>query len=530
MTASSYIESIRRLPFWTANAKIEEICGVQSFFEHGEDMLKLFQPVNNQPTISKDEYGDWQTNMDLALGVCRLLKSNGINPQVIIEPTCGKGNFVFAALMTFNEIEDIYGIEIHRKYLDELKIQILNFYIENHIPQKTKIHLFHHNIFDFDFSGIKQKLHGKRVLVLGNPPWVTNSDLGAVGSNNLPTKMNINHLSGYEAITGKSNFDIAEYICRQMIELLSGENASIALLLKNSVVKNLVLSQQENPRTINNISQFNIDARKEFGASTAASLFCCQLSDNFSQQCCVSDFYTGKAIKCFGWINNHFVADSTIYEKYAGIDGISHLIWWSGIKHDCAKVMELTFDGNDYYNGFGEIVDIEEDIIYPLIKSSDIKSGTTTSPRKYVIVTQSSTSEDTCNIAANYPKTYDYLLKYAYLLDHRASRIYKKRPRFSIFGIGPYSFKPYKIIVSGLYKKPHFILVEPINGKCFMLDDTCYMLGFDNLSEANEVLKILNSDVVQGFISSLSFTDAKRIITKDLLMRIDLHKAAEHLS
>ena len=62
-----------------------------------------------------------------------------------------------------------------------------------------------------------------------------------------------------------------------------------------------------------------------------------------------------------------------------------------------------------------------------------------------------------------------------------------------------------------------------------MLDDTCYLLGFDNEDTANCVLKILNSEIVQRFMKSLVFYDAKRSINKDLLMRIDLEKAAKKL-
>ena len=62
-----------------------------------------------------------------------------------------------------------------------------------------------------------------------------------------------------------------------------------------------------------------------------------------------------------------------------------------------------------------------------------------------------------------------------------------------------------------------------------MLDDTCYLMGFDNRDVAKCFLKILNSDIVQRFIKSLVFHDAKRSINKDLLMRIDLEKAAKLL-
>ena len=62
-----------------------------------------------------------------------------------------------------------------------------------------------------------------------------------------------------------------------------------------------------------------------------------------------------------------------------------------------------------------------------------------------------------------------------------------------------------------------------------MLDDTCYFLGFDVRAHAIICLALLNSDPVQRLLRSLAFLDSKRPYTKDLLMRIDLLKAAEHL-
>jgi hypothetical protein len=57
-----------------------------------------------------------------------------------------------------------------------------------------------------------------------------------------------------------------------------------------------------------------------------------------------------------------------------------------------------------------------------------------------------------------------------------------------------------------------------------MLDDTCYFIGFDNLEDAQIAQFLLNKPETQEFIESFMFFDAKRAITKDLLMRINLDK------
>jgi hypothetical protein len=55
-----------------------------------------------------------------------------------------------------------------------------------------------------------------------------------------------------------------------------------------------------------------------------------------------------------------------------------------------------------------------------------------------------------------------------------------------------------------------------------MLDDTCYLIGFDKIEFAVYTLILLNSDTTRQFLKSVTFADAKRTFTKDVLMRIDL--------
>jgi hypothetical protein len=99
---------------------------------------------------------------------------------------------------------------------------------------------------------------------------------------------------------------------------------------------------------------------------------------------------------------------------------------------------------------------------------------------------------------------------------------------FSIFGIGDYSFKPYKVAISGLYKTFHFTLILPQENKPVMLDDTCYLIGFDKIEFAVYALMLLNSDMTMQFLQSVTFADAKRTFTKDVLMRIDLLQLAKN--
>ena len=120
------------------------------------------------------------------------------------------------------------------------------------------------------------------------------------------------------------------------------------------------------------------------------------------------------------------------------------------------------------------------------------------------------------------PRTWNYLNSHASELDSRASSIYKNQPRFSVFGVGDYSFAPWKVAVSGFYKKLHFFSVAPIDGKPVVLDDTCYFLPCQSEIEANELTNLLNTAQAKTFFSAFVFWDSKRPITVGLLSRLDI--------
>ena len=71
-----------------------------------------------------------------------------------------------------------------------------------------------------------------------------------------------------------------------------------------------------------------------------------------------------------------------------------------------------------------------------------------------------------------------YLLAHADLLDARSSSIYRKRPRFSVFGVGPYTFAPWKVGISGFYKTLDFRAIGPVDQANIVQLNGTIVLGF----------------------------------------------------
>lgn len=521
----------RTITLATANQKMFDACGIKHFFNCEEEFEELKEIISSIENLVEEpdraEYGDFQTNSDLATKVAKFLRQGASNPKIVVEPTCGKGSFIVACLSTFKRLEKIFAVEIYKPYVWETKFNILHFFINNPNTRKPEIEINHFNVFDFDFSNISEEHSREEILIIGNPPWVTNSKLSSLESSNLPTKSNFKNHSGLDAMTGKGNFDIGEFITLMMFDAFQNSNGHFAFLVKNSVIKNVVFDQKQRNYKIADLQKLTIDSKKEFNVSVEASLLYCKLNQTPEFVCNEFDFYKhSKLTNKFGWVNDKFVSSIELYKHSNDIDGLSPFVWRQGIKHDCSAIMEFDRVNGHFVNGLNQEINLEEDLVYGVLKSSDLKKTVIDKTRKFTIVTQKKVGQDTSFIKKDFPKTFSYLYKNKAQFDLRKSSIYNNKPDYSIFGIGDYSFAPYKISISGLYKNYSFNLVLPQNGKPIMLDDTCYLLGFDKLEFAAYTLILLNSDKSKELLQAITFSDAKRTFTKDILMRIDILKLA----
>ena len=458
----------------------------------------------------KREFGDYQTPRDFCEQVCDYLLSSGIidTPNAILEPTCGIGNFLQAASQKFS-CKNVFGVEINEQYVAEAK------------QAAPTAKIINNNIFDFDARTICEE---DDILIIGNPPWATNSNLNY----NLPKKINFKGLRGIDALTGSSNFDICEYIILQLLDQFRETNSTICMLCKTSVARNVILEIARNEVPCKKIQMLNFNSNKVFGISAAACVFIIKLSANpiysASTECEVKNFDTLETVDTL--IVNDGILRSTAVA--ADLEGKCQMVWRQGVKHDCGKVMELDIKGDVLVNKFKAVVSIEPDLVFPLVKSSHFKKPIITEFSKRVIVTQRKPKQDTSYIQQEYPCTWNYLQSHINQFNNRKSVIYSNAPAFSMFGIGDYSYAPFKVGLSGFYKKPLFSLLH--SEKPVMTDDTAYFLPFEDYDTAYCMMLLLNSQTVQQFLLSIAFLDNKRPYTVKLLSRLDLKKCIDVVS
>jgi len=346
-----------------------------------------------------------------------------------------------------------------------------------------------------------------------------------MGGANCPEKNNTQKLRGIEAITGKSNFDISLWMLNALLNALDGMEATLAMLCKTSVARKTLQHAWQQSIPIRNAAIYEINAARLFGASVDASLLLITLGRGKPERECAvyDDLDDRQPTRLVGFEDGRLISRLDAYRRWGHLAGNSPQRWRSGIKHDCAKVMELRQHEDSLRNGLGEVVDIESTYLFPLLKSSHLARGTT-EPDRWMLVPQQTVGQDTRVVQERAPKTWRYLMAHADRLDARASTIYRKRPRFSVFGVGDYSFAPWKVAISGFYKRLVFTQVGEFAGKPIVLDDTCYFLACASRAQADELLARLNGPIAQEYYSAFIFWDAKRPITGELLQSLDLDR------
>lgn len=456
--------------------------------------------------MPNNEFGDFQTPLPLAV---RCLEVLGLPPDArVLEPTCGRGAFLEAAAAVSPGSERV-GVDLHPAYVAEASAW-----------GRTQ----QGDVFTMSMADDVAWETDGPLYVVGNPPWVTSAELNRMESGNLPPKANFKGARGVDAILGASNFDVGEYVVLKAIGEHRDRPLTLGMLCKTQVARNVIEYAAAARLPVHGSELYRIDAMRWFGAGVDACWLVVHVDPAAVPAYTTTvhaDLFDPQPGTRFGVVDGRMVADVDRYAAVRAADGACPYEWRSGLKHDAAGVFELAATPGPTTRA-GEALELEPDYVLPLVKSTDLFRGRHRDLARWVIVPQRTLGAETATLEQRAPQLWSYLTAHAAALDGRRSSIYRNRPRFSVFGHGDYTYAPYKVAVSGLHKTPVFRLVAPIAGRPVALDDTCYLLPFDDGTEAATVAAMLRSEPCVALIESLVFWDSKRPVTKRLLARLDL--------
>lgn len=109
------INLIRNKDYTEANSIIRLLSGIVDYFSSEQEKTDFIAIVEVDTSVVCEDrvsYGDWQTPVSLAEKICDIHLSKFGSPDVVIEPTCGLGAFVLSALKRFQNIKELYAIDL----------------------------------------------------------------------------------------------------------------------------------------------------------------------------------------------------------------------------------------------------------------------------------------------------------------------------------------------------------------------------------------------------------------------------------
>jgi hypothetical protein len=221
-------------------------------------------------------------------------------------------------------------------------------------------------------------------------------------------------------------------------------------------------------------------------------------------------------------------------ERLAGTFGYEKEIR-HGLKHDAEGVFGLRIvrsKGSSLVvrakggraDEAGPAVEVERELVYPYLKPRHVKRWAIAG-WEHVLVPQKRAGErNSSELAGGFPKTLAYLESHRPRLQKRRSSIFKSGPFYSVFGLGPYTFSPFRVVWCGLGMKACFAVVTPVEdpslgNKPPVPDSCCYSISTGSFEEACFLAGVLNSSVVKWFLESRP-SGSKRPLSKTALSRV----------
>jgi hypothetical protein len=193
-----------------------------------------------------------------------------------------------------------------------------------------------------------------------------------------------------------------------------------------------------------------------------------------------------------------------------------------GVKDDATDVYTIERD---------RLTEIEPGLVYPYLKSRHVVKYGLFGHDLRLVPMERAGEENEAELRDRYPETYRYLQGHRDRLDDRASAWLDDGPFYSVFGLGAYTWAPYKIVWCRLGFKPHFAVVstvedEDLGEKPIVPGDHCMFVSTDDEREAHFLCALLNSAPYQRSIRAVA-SEGKASLSKTAVSKLALPEYRE---
>ncbi len=569
--------------------KISEIDYEEILKEENIDHLQILYQ-NIIPKGIRHQLGEYYTPVWLANFLIDKIGFNGELNNKILDPSCGSGIFLSLEIKkilkkyyksTINKtnllssiLETIIGFEINPLAIITAKTNYL-FAIHTLIPFIKE--LIEIPIYSYDVISASP-LTFKFDLIIGNPPWINWEDLDNVyreSTINLWKNYGLFSLKGHEARLGGGRKDISMLFTYTVADKYLKKNGLLGFLITQTVFKTLgagegfrrfQIGNEEHLKVIEVIDL--VDVRPFQNASNMTSILIIKKGieteypipytkiieiekSSFKEDCMdqviklkTKELYAEPIAKPTSpWFTTtkkllklkRLIGPSP-YVGHLGLNtgGANGIYWVNVLKPDGDYIIieNRIEEGKKKIKRIRHL--IEKDIIYPLVKSKNLRPWTTIDDYTFTLMVQDPEKRSGFkDLEKKFPKTYRYLKNFENFLKERP--MFKKyfqgskAPFFTMFNIGTYTFAPFKVVWNRMGNKLNASVLSPIKindiGKRVVIpDNVLTFIPFNDKNEAYYVCSIMNSKLCSFLLQKFSLKGGKSFAPPSILKFLNLPK------
>ncbi len=542
-------------------------------------LTDLYEGVISRPI--RHDLGEYFTPYWLAQTVIEMTGFRGRTGEILFDPGCGSGAFLLAAaemkLQTAGRasaevlddiLHTVIGCDINPLSVLSARLNLL-WWLAERFPMPlldVELPILHYDtVFSTPLGNTAQGAlqhylpEGCDYLV-GNPPWISWNALPPQYRKRLEKELLPRYVlfdfHGQEARLGHSNDDYLVTFSWVTIDRYLHQGGTCGFIIKQPLltnvsgktfrhfaircvhettplcVKRVADLRQINPFGIANETAIIVLQKGERTAYPLPYEIWSKADGHFeiatfeAQPSSMADLASPWVVLTPELEQTQFMAGRCPYTIRHGLkhDVADVLIVHPIERHDGILVIERARPRKS--NRSPERYKIEPDVVYPFVQPRHLTAWGVRS-YTYVIIPQRKAGENNeREFRQAFPLTYAYLQRFAPAFAARRSRIFSGTPFYGLFGLGDYTWSPYKVCWCGLGFRPEFAVVGPVEDtfvgtKPVVPDGTVYFIPVDEQKEAHFLCAVLNSSIVRTFLSARS-GKSKRGLSKKMMEQLRL--------
>lgn len=388
------------------------------------------------------------------------------------DPTCGEGAFIFALLDLLEEsgltidsevLSRVYGFDIDSHAIGRLLARLVDRFGEI-VPNEN---------FSFgDFLEVPSA--SKFDILAGNPPWVNFTDLNEANREVLSGRFIQRKLvkNRKNVLFGASHADIAALITNKALQDNLNENGIALFFLPLSLFFNDGANDNFRPYPGSNLGysvrrlwEFRTvsvfpDVSTRYGAvefrwGNSQTWPVTFVSDPNSDQEWVASCSSSDKLQASWIVENSSTQDGEVVRPILAArkdqkprQGVNSC--------GAASIFILSQDQGGFFDQSGCEVDIENELIFPLLSAENFGRKRRASKKKFVLLPHHPETGKPLTLGQleGFPRAFAYLTKNRSRLEERRGAMIQghinRGQWWALIGVGPYSFAPWKVVWESL--------------------------------------------------------------------------------